>query len=455
MKQPRNSIATVASRLLKFAERPYWADVLDEHWSAFLELAAEQLNQTPEEVADALDALGLESMAFAMVFENFATHRDDAGGTFLTDYLKRAGWRESAPARKYLHALRDSTVGLYEILEVHRDKGFLLRDLLDADAAPLFVDERSATHHLARWDIVAGRVLAVLNRHQFSGGLLPIQRDTYTRAFQPEWETVRDDPAARAGFLHTLPITAALLWLFVVIEQANAPLPEVINDDGEAVIPCTVRLPLLAPAEAVAAALDAARDWVRAGDAPPFWNWIGGAPDTPAEQPPDAGRGQRVQSYTQAGEPVRGNAELQGERLVFTTLSADRMERGLVRLRALLGTALGEALVEYDNLQEVLTRKGTQSDDRAPKDDAIDPEVAAQLIRETLDRHYRAVLDQPIPVLDGLTPRQAAAEPQTRDRAIEWLKSLESHEDRRSARDGQPPYDTRWLWVELGLNEKG
>ncbi|AOV17009.1 hypothetical protein BJI67_08005 [Acidihalobacter aeolianus] len=452
VKQPKNSIATVASRLMKFAERPPWAQSLRGHWHAYIALAAELLDWEPEDVADELDALGLQGIAFGMIFEAFATHRDKISCSFLADYLKRVGWRESAPARQYIQTLRDSTLGLYEILEVHRDKGFLLRDLLDSDAEPQFVDERSATHHLARWDIVAARVLPVLKRRQFSGGLLPIRRETYLRVLRPEWEESRDELEARAEFFRSLPAISASLWLVDAIEQAQVPLPELRNYDGEPILPGTAQLPLRTPADSVAAVLDAAADWVRAGDDPPFWNWLGGAPDVPAAPPPEQDTGLIFQSYTDSNAPVRGGAELQANRLIFTALSAARMERGLTRLRALLGAALGEALVKYDNLQDTQARKHAEPVDISPKDDTVPPEIDASLIQEMLDRHYRAVIDQPVPMLDGLTPRQAAIDLHTRKRALEWLKALENHEDRRSARDGQTPYDTRWLWTTLGLN---
>lgn len=283
MKPASNSLATISTRLLKFAERPPWADEIAERWDAFLEFAADFLERTPDEVAEALDALGLESMAFAMVFEDFATQCDEAGRSFLADYLKRRGWRESAPARQYVQALADSTLGLYEILEVQRDRGLWLRALLDPEREPFFVHERRATHHLFRWDIVAARVLLLMNQHQFSGSLLPVLRQTYSHGLRPGWEQARNDPSLREEFMQGLPTLATLLWLGAILAEADAGPPELLDGDGEPLVPCTARLKLRASADAVAAALDAAPDWLRAGEAP-FWNWIDGAPERQAER---------------------------------------------------------------------------------------------------------------------------------------------------------------------------
>ena len=54
-------------------------------------------------------------------------------------------------------------------------------------------------------------------------------------------------------------------------------------------------------------------------------------------------------------------------------------------------------------------------------------------------------------MLDGETPRAAAATKKGRERAIEWLKQVENGEHRRAARLGRDPYDTSWLWRELGI----
>ena len=54
-------------------------------------------------------------------------------------------------------------------------------------------------------------------------------------------------------------------------------------------------------------------------------------------------------------------------------------------------------------------------------------------------------------MLNGRTPREAAAARKDRKRAIDWLKQLENHEFHQAAQKNQKPYDTSWIWEELGL----
>ena len=81
----------------------------------------------------------------------------------------------------------------------------------------------------------------------------------------------------------------------------------------------------------------------------------------------------------------------------------------------------------------------------------IPPEEALQVMHSYLDDHYRRTLDEPFPMLDGKTLREAAATTKGRDRVVDWLKQLENAEHHRAAQHGHRPYDTAWLWRELRI----
>ena len=64
-----------------------------------------------------------------------------------------------------------------------------------------------------------------------------------------------------------------------------------------------------------------------------------------------------------------------------------------------------------------------------------------------LTTHYRQTLDDSIPMLNGKTPRECAADPTLKNDVIGWLKYMENS-DKRSP---QPSYDFAWMWEELNL----
>jgi hypothetical protein len=84
----------------------------------------------------------------------------------------------------------------------------------------------------------------------------------------------------------------------------------------------------------------------------------------------------------------------------------------------------------------------------------IPPDVQAELVRVTLDKHYRETLDQPVGMLDDITPRAAAKTKKGREKLVAWLKLLENQTGRhRGSGDLMGPYDFTWMWAELGVAE--
>jgi hypothetical protein len=76
------------------------------------------------------------------------------------------------------------------------------------------------------------------------------------------------------------------------------------------------------------------------------------------------------------------------------------------------------------------------------------------IIRDGLDRHYRDLLDQPIPALGNQSPRAAVKTSKGRDKVVDWLKTLENHTAKLAGHnDEMASYDFSWLWTELGVSE--
>jgi hypothetical protein len=81
----------------------------------------------------------------------------------------------------------------------------------------------------------------------------------------------------------------------------------------------------------------------------------------------------------------------------------------------------------------------------------IPPDEQRRIIHAFTDRHYRALLDEPIPVLDDMTPRQAAMSSGGRDKLVAWLKRLENQMAKHEASAPMADYDVGWMWEALGV----
>ena len=62
-------------------------------------------------------------------------------------------------------------MSLYEVSNIVPGKSLLARDLIRG-GEPIFVSEESATGSLVQWDRVAVRIVPVMGKNIFSGGLL-------------------------------------------------------------------------------------------------------------------------------------------------------------------------------------------------------------------------------------------------------------------------------------------
>ena len=108
---------------------------------------------------------------------------------------------------------------------------------------------------------------------------------------------------------------------------------------------------------------------------------------------------------------------------------------------------VGRPLTSHQTLEKMLDERP----DAPPMQSELPAEVAEQAIHSFLDNHYRQTLDEPLPILDGKTPRQAARTKKGRAQVISWLKKLENSEGRRATSQGQQPYDLQWMWQEMKI----
>jgi hypothetical protein len=138
---------------------------------------------------------------------------------------------------------------------------------------------------------------------------------------------------------------------------------------------------------------------------------------------------------------VLGHITLGEDALALDTNSAVRAERGKALLVSLLGDLVGPPLTVHDN--SAFMDGGSE----APEPLSEMPLELEKAITAQLTSHYRKTLDEPVPMLNGLSPRQCAADPALHDAVVRWLKQLENS-------DGRSPgasYDFGWMWDELKL----
>ena len=298
--------------------------------------------------------------------------------------------------------------------------------------------EKSGTWNLGQWDHVDTRVIPLRDGAVISGTLLAFDPEASEqlltslcgirgKAGSLAAELAQDLGRAVSVKAVETVLTPNLLlgqtafvftnvWLTTVLRsRLDEATPVVTNSDGEPMELVTLHFPLRFETTLVAvrAALAAVPALRQAG--PSFWNWLA-PPGKPAKR---AARGQawpRLITTMEDGTVVLGTIEIGGHKMVLSVNSEGRAERGRVLLERALEGLVRPPLVERQDLNQVLAEqraggKGSPSPD-------IPPEEARAIVRQHLEEHYRAVLDQPIPALGDLSPRRAARTAKGRERVM-------------------------------------
>jgi hypothetical protein len=457
--------------LMKWLSRVEWRDRFAEVYDHHLLPACRRSGFDAEEVMAILGEDWFMTTVWGCAFEDFLTREGADGRNIVDDYLKRRGWKEGASARAYMSALRRSVMSLYEVSDIIRETSFRARDLVRG-GDPILISERSATRSLKQWDRIATRVVPMGSQMHISGAVLPYDRDASEKilkslrnvAKRKEKQKVADlvgrnvnDPAIVNGFSQTALLRAAAptittVWLIDIIDRATIPeIPEVRNAEGDELSFCTVHYPLAAGAAANDIQLALSRcPELRPANAT-FWNWIEPKPPARAlgvqKQPP---KSQTFSTTMDDGSLVLGNVELKDQTLILSVNSQVRAERGRALLEKVLHGLVAQPLVEIQTLEQRMATR----DPAPPRRLNLSEQERRTIIHDGLDRHYRDLLDQPIPVLGNKSPRAAVTTAKGRAKVVDWLKTLENHMAQMAGHnDEMATYDLSWLWTELGVDE--
>lgn len=441
--------------LMKFATRPEWADDLHDALDDHLGPALAQFDIDSDELPDIIGEHWAMTL-WGCAFEDLATRVFEPDGRNLVDeYLKRRGWNEAGPNKIYMRALRTSVMSVYEVSAIEPGVGFLARDLIRG-GEPVQVRERTASKTLGPWDRIGARIIPVSGHNILAGGLLSFTAEATSSLLEAlRLGQGKRGPRAKLAMgddqLRDLAPLISMVWLFDILPRALEPttIPTLHNADGEEVIFHRVRFPFArgTTQALVGERLDTMPAFQR--ETSHFWNWLGTKP-----KPGKKGSGQMAWGVSMAdGTPVLGNLELKGRALILAVTSAERAERGAALIGQALGDLVGTPLIEIETIEQAMAarQEGRTTSEPAPD---IPVEVATPLVHAMLDRQYRALLEEPVPMLGDKTPRQCARSKAGREQLADWLKYLENLSGRQAGTDDpMATYDFSWIWHELGVED--
>ncbi|HET9875422.1 MAG TPA: SEC-C domain-containing protein, partial [Mycobacterium sp.] len=362
-----------------------WLDPLNE-------AIDERARYADDDDPDALDAALADPLPMdAVLFE---------GGAFA-EFLQVRGALlpddERALADQWLLVERS----VFEVEQLHPGQGLTVRDVRTGDRHE--VRERTASGQLKPGQLVCARVVPAGDTMQIFGGLEPVA--LHERGPLIELLDSGPEPAE----------------LVAELSRRYAP-PVLTNTEGDPMVLCEASVQIGDPA-GIEAALDETYD--RADDEPSRW----------------------FEHVTTHGmQRIRATLVRDGDTLQVETNSDERMDRVLATL-----ARLDPAMEVLDDTRYPVrdAREAAKLAEQYPESDADTIDSDDPRLAEALDAFIRDYetkwLDEPIPALNGYTPRQAADDPTRRG---DLIKLLDSYPAGAAGRGGM---DADRLRAALGL----
>ena len=354
--------------------------------------------------------------------------------------LGPSGPQLTSGQRAWLEQLARQPLRLYDLTAVVPDVGVTVCDALATDAAPMVVAERAGSKALKVGMQVGARVMQVGGQHLFSGGIYPFTVGD-GRAVQAELRDQADGRSrkrAEGGTVHEE--DAALIDGLIIMEAWLAqhllpePLPSLIDSHSGDPMLFTTDYYAVHDWDVLAAAL-AARPDVE-GDRQAGWNRL---------QDCDDGQTRSLAAI---------NIEPDGQSVSVFYKTAAKAEQGRVWFDALVGDSVAFELREVVEPKDVMARalaQPTQGRRTSAMPEGFDANTLGDLIETAIKRSYANWPDEPIPALEGRTPRQAVQNVPGMERVKGLLRSYEDGEVQQAAQQGRREISYQFLWDALGL----
>ena len=335
----------------------------------------------------------------------------------------------------WIHAQEKTVLSIWEVLSVRPGTNVDVRDLLTGERRT--VTESNASKTLVARDAVLARVVDVEGECVFVGmhsySLPPVHAAAV--AEKAKRKLKRKTPVS-LDQLKSANLGPSLIRSWEAeasrYHAQRAAMPTLVNHDGD---------PLLGTTDHFA---------VNKGDSD-VKAWLEAQPDVLS---PD--RNETDPSYRFISDPASpmggtliGTASVSAGKLRIECNSVERSDTLRARLETALGRVLAHRLREHSDPLSSAHPAPSAPAGAASAASAAIPN-AAELIRDFKNQHYAGWCDEPLPALDGATPRAASRTAAGRKRVAVLLADLENHEARLPLAER---YDVDLLRTTLNITE--
>ena len=352
---------------------------------------------------------------------------DEVSGKLVIDLYLENKRTLNLDERRILTMMKNSVLSLYEVQEVFPEKGLLLNDLIRG--GQYTVKEKAATEGLAKWDILATRLLQVDGLYIMSGAGYPYPinvKDGILRNLVSLYKHYRKK-APDLGidtFLKANGPRFNFCWYDLV---RNPPKPKLTTTDGEPMVVCKAYYEL----EDKGLIVEALKNIEEFEEERSEFVWFG-------------------KRDKDGGAKMLGRVSFETDTLVLECNSRERLKRG----KEIIQEHIPGIRHKVDSYEDIYKHLDSLKEKPRQKEQSDIPiEVQQQLYTTFRERHCREWLTEKIPALEGKTPKQAIRSKHGRNQVKELLKSFENLEE-HNKKAGKPYYNLSWMWDELGIKRE-
>jgi len=346
--------------------------------------------------------------------------------TMLKVYLEERGNKLDEEENKSLGAKIDSYKTLYEIQKIKTGQGFMLKDYFSGST--FWVNENKGTYQANKWDIIFARVENLENQDRALTGPIvtfPREGERYLEDLRTQYnEELKlfsgNDEMWLFNFRHLMTpmIFQSLIDFYLNFKTT------IVNKEGDLFQFCKM--------EAEVIAYKKLKEYLQNQAKLTFV---------------DRDKKETILNLLDKENSVIAVFRLSKEKIIIETNSKRRMQKIKRKFVLKIDSWTQNWLSEVKDIEEAM------SDYKESPPDAegeIPQKIADEIIKEKLGDYYKKWLDEQIPALDGMTPRQASKRSEMREKLINLLKYMENKNYREI--NNLIKFDIEGIKKELGIN---
>ncbi|GHT99325.1 hypothetical protein FACS1894126_5500 [Alphaproteobacteria bacterium] len=442
----------VDNHLVPYVKRQLSADVLKTAYQEFLQ--NKKLPKGADE--DALfERLFLPWCLFNWIPNaDFGIENFDGQARLAENYLKSHRNKLTSRERLFIEEMVHTYYSFYCVLDMELDKSLTVKDVLLKTTHIL--KERQGTRQLEKGDVVYGRILTMEGTSIFVG-MAPFRfNPDYVHKLIDLRKLLVKENGGKALTVEILRDESdfILSCFFAFLKSMfNTKLPTMMNTDEELLVFTKSYFQLMTDPED---ALSCLLPLTLGADL----NYL-----LEVAERDEFGKVTKVEfSWMKEGNKknktwsntILGHVFIEEDKLTLDTNSVERAALGRKLLEEYLGDKISFQSASAKTPEQMMksSKKSNRGNEKRAIESYEQPPEVKEAIKEMAEAHWKSWFDEPIPLLQDKTPRQAAKTKEGRER-LEAL--LMDYERRDKNKDEDDPFkvDVEYLRKELHLEMDG